>query len=434
MQLNYLSDHTNKQNKGPLFQMMFWILIVGVFTIACNNETVSEPALGEFLPTEPPGKTIAPQTTTPELIQETSTIQPAETPTTILVTSTPEEAQFPELLMMVTDVQNKGQHDEVHEVWQVNTRTQEKELIFSTSTGTNLSQTIWGDFSLAQIYVAEIKGLGTGQITWQIYEVNYETKDYRTIFPDPQVGIPRLIDTSKQGKWLRLTVENIDPISFKWWFINLETGDLFKGPFENLSLSTFAWSATDANKFALYQQPYVDENGQELPQKIVIVDLTNPDMQQTIDHEYTSLRIQPLLLWDKYNLNQLFVLTPEESYKISLVEQTWVQVAQDLAVFPGNRETQLIQSPSGKWGITTTFVRLIELGEHPQVVEKFDEIIGRDHRFLTWHSDWAIIATGTQIGIYEIGNPSKLIGTIDLNAYDFANIEASSVLATPLER
>lgn len=340
----------------------------------------------------------------------------------------------PELLIAVIEVKQKGDANEFHEVWLVDTLTGEKRLIFTTTSGTRLTQILWGDEQSSILYVAEIKGIGEGHPTWQLYAVNYELGSSQAFFAEPLDGVPRLLDTSAQGKWLRIWVDYFDPTSFEWWFINTEDGTVIRNDPADRYLSGFVWSPNKPDVFAYFQEATLDGDNR-IPQRIIISETPNFEVLDIIEYQYTSFGSEPMLMWDMSTPEQIMFLTPGETFTIDLTERQWTKIAQDLDVFPGDGFTQLLKSPSGQWAITTTFIRVIQLQDTIQVVERFEDKIDQGHVFLSWYDnkDWIIIAAQDgKVQVYELGN-LDLLKEINLNDYGFTSPRSSTVLAQPLE-
>lgn len=370
-------------------------------------------------------------TTTPIVETVTSTATPTATPSL-----TPTPVILPKLLVVVIEVRKKGEADEFHEIWMVDTSIGEKWLVFTTTAGTRLTRTMWGGEQSDNLYVTEIKGIGEGHITWQLYEVNYQTGDSRAFFEEALEGLPRLRDTSTQGKWLRVLVEYpISQAPNETWFMNTEDNSLIKTDQYEHYFFGFVWSPLEPDIFAYFRQATIN-NDRQVPQSIVISEVTNFEILDTIDYRYTSFRSRPLLMWDLSTPKEIMFLSPGETYMIDLAERQWKQVAQNLDVFPGDGHTRLVKSPSGRWAVTTTFIRVIELNAAPKVVERLEDRIGQRVGFLSWYNDqdWIVIATpdGT-VQIYELGGNFDLLREINLIDYGFTSPGSHTILAKRLE-
>jgi hypothetical protein len=184
----------------------FIALAIGFFLVSCTNSAIELEGEDNLAQSNQLQTRSLPQTTL-SLAPAFSTSTPDWTPTTIPVLSltpepsltitrtvetiiptatptatpslTPTPVILPELLVVVIEARQKGEADEFHEIWMVDTSTGEKRLVFSTTAGTRLTRTMWGGEQSDILYVTEIKGVGEGHITWQLYEVNYQTGNSR---------------------------------------------------------------------------------------------------------------------------------------------------------------------------------------------------------------------------------------------------------------
>lgn len=272
-------------------------------------------------------------------------------------------------------------------------------------------------------------------MTWQLYEVNYETGNSRAFFTEPMKGVPSLLDLSTQGKWLRIWVDYFEPISFEWWFINTDDGTVTRNDPADRYLSSFVWSPDEPDVFAYFQEATTDSDGSRIPQSVVISTVTNNF--ETLDkYQFTSLTSGPLLMWDSSTPEQISFFALGEMYIVDLTTGQRAQIAEGLDVFPDDRWTQLLKSPSGQWAVTTTFIRAIQLNDPVQVVARFEDKVGQGHRFLSWYDDKDWIAISTRDGkvqIYELGDNFDLLREINLNDYGLNSPEPATILAKPLQ-
>lgn len=356
----------------------------------------------------------------------TPTTAPSETPTT---------SPWPELLVAAVTIQKKGEADEVHEIWLVDTLSEEKRLVFTTTPGTRLTQMLWGGEQSDILYVAEIKGIGEGHLIWQLYEVNYGTGESRAFFTEPMEGVPSLLDMSTQGKWLRIWVDYFEPTSFEWWFVNTDDGTATRNDPDDRYLSSFVWAPDETDVFAYFQEATTDSDGNRIPQSVVISKVTN-DFETLHKYRFTGLTNGPLLMWDPSSAEQILFYASGQMYTVDLSTEQWTQVAEGLDVFPEDRWTQLLKSPSGQWAVTTTFIRAIRLIDPIQVIARFEDKVGQGHRFLSWYGDEDCIVISTRDGkvqIYKLGGNFDLIREINLNEYGLASPESATILAKPLQ-
>ncbi len=463
MNKHYFSHLTWKLALGNRWRLgtTLMALVLTVFLVGCMSTTIApetETFPGELnqpqaassqavLPSTPvltaTSTTIPTLTSTPTLEVTSTSIANTPTPTwtpTTAPSTTPTPIPLPDLLVAVVKVQQKGEADEFHEIWLVDTSTGEKSRVFTTTPGTRLTQMMWGDEQSDILYVAEMKGLEEGYPTWQLYQVNYETGSSRTFFAEPMEGTPTLLDLSTQGKWLRISVNYFEPISFEWWFINTSDGTVIKNDPVDRYLSGFVWSPNEPDVFAYSQESTIDEAGRRIPQSVVISEATNFEVLDTIKYRYTNGGGTPLLMWDMSMAEQILFFTLGEMYVVDLTTREWTQIAEDLDVFPGDGRTQLLKSPSGQYAVTTTFVIVIQLKDPLEVVKRFgDELgLGQRYKFLfrSWYGDrdWIVLSAGDGIvQIYELGGDFKLLREINLYDYGFASPEASAILAKPLQ-
>ncbi|MCA9933922.1 MAG: hypothetical protein H6662_00185 [Ardenticatenaceae bacterium] len=434
-------------------------LVLALFLVGCTNANIKpegESFPGESNQPQTPASQAALTSTpvftwtataiptlTPMPDLEATSTSIANTPTstwtpTTAPSATPTTAPSPELLVVAVEVQQKGEADEVHEIWLVDTSTEEKRLVFTTTPGTRLTQMMWGGEQSDILYVAEMKGLGEGYPTWQLYEVNYETGSSRAFFAEPMEGAPSLLDLSTQGKWLRISVNYFEPISFEWWFINTGDGTVIKNDPADRYLSGFVWSPNEPDVFAYSQESTIDEAGRRIPQSVVISEVTNFEVLDTIKYRYTNWGGTPLLMWDMSMAEQILFFTLGEMYVVDLTTRQWTQIAEGLDVFPGDGRTQLLKSPSGQWAVTTTFTMVIQLNDTLEVVKRFGDELGQRRKFgfRSWYGDrdWIVLSAGDGIvQVYELGGDFKLLREINLNDYGLASPEAATILAKPLQ-
>ena len=422
-------------------------LILSLILAGCNNATI-EPELQSSPDRVNPQQTLSasqtvlnntstPTSETTPTPEETSspiatkpsptsmpTMTPSSTPTTLL----------PELLIAAIEVKQKGEADEFHEVWLVNTLTGEKRLAFTTTPGTSLTKIKWGPEQSNILYVAEIKEKGENHIVWQLYEINYETGDNREFFTEPLEGLPTMLDLSAQGKWLRIWVSYSEPGSLEWWFINTEDGTITRYDQDAPYLSGFVWSPNEPDEFAYSQEASVNGDTRT-PQSLIISKMPDFETINTIDYQYTNWGGEPLLMWDSSEPEHILFFTLGEMYIVDLDEKEWDQIAQGLDVIPGDGYTQLLKSPSGQWAVTTTFIRAIKLNDVPKVAERFDDKIGLGHEFLSWYNDrdWMVISTRDgRVLTYAPGDNFDLIREVNLNDYGLTSPGLSTLLAKPL--
>lgn len=431
-------------------------LVLAVFLVGCTNANIepeTDTLPGELnqqqtvssqvaLPITP----VLTTTPTPDLEVTSPSIAntppPTWTPTTA-PSATPTPIPLPELLIAVVEIQQKGEANEFHEIWLVDTSTEEKRLVFTTTPGTRWTEMMWGDEQSHNLYVAEMRGFEEGHPTWQLYEVNYETGSSRTFFAKPMEGAPSLLDLSTQGKWVRIWVDyfdpiSFDPISFEWWFINAGDGTVVRNDPADRDLSGFVWSPDEPDVFAYFQRSTVNETGGGIPQSIVISEVTNFELLDTIEDRYISWEGEPLLMWDSSVPEQILFLAMDEMYIVDLTSRQWTQIAQGLGVLSGNSLTQLLKSPSGQWVVTTRFIRVIQLNDPLEVVKRFGNEPSQGHKFLflSWYGDKDLIGLSAGEGIvqvYELGGDFKLLREIDLHEYGFTSPGTSDILAMPLK-
>lgn len=427
-----------------------WLLVVGMlfFLVGCRQGDAFE---------ESPTQQIALHTTsssptavatrtaviTPTLNLPTptpSTMPPTLAPTQMPTpTTSPSPTPFPtpQLLIAVIEVKQRGEADERHDIWLVNTVTEDKRLVFTASPGTGVTKMMWGGEGSDTLYITEMQGLDEGFPIWQLYEVNYETGQSRAFFAEPMEGTPTLLDLSAQGKWLRLRVDYWDHISFDWWFIHTEDGTVVKNSLGDPYLYGFVWSPNEPDLFAYSQKSTLDADNRQIPQGIVISQLPDFTVLDIINYRYTGWGGDPLLLWDLSEPEHILFLARGEIHIVDLTENQWNRIAQGLDIFPGDGITKLLKSPSGQWAVTTTYIRVIQLNDTIQIVARFEDKVGRGHKFLSWYGDedWMVIATRSNlVQIYELGGDFNLLWSINFGAYGIRLREPSAILARPLEQ
>lgn len=425
----YLSSFFYNIRTGKMFN----IVILTLFLIGCTStETINTPTLNPtttllpFLETASPTVTFTPEFVLRPSPTQTSTRQPTST---ITPTLTPTPIILPELLIAAVEVKNKGEENESSDVWVIDTFTQEKKLVFTATLGTQEIELMWAETQTNILYISEIKGGDANEpINWQFYEVNYKTGESHPFFSERVGGYPDLIDLSFGGKWLCVLVNYFE--TFEWWFINVENGEVIKNLPQERYLDGFVWSPNEPNTFAYYEKPAYDGN-QIMPQKIVISQL--PDFETLGTLEYDGIWMEsPLLLWGASNPEQLLFFSLGQMYQIDLNSEQWVQIAQGLGIFPGDLHTQIFQSFSGQWAITTRYIQLISLNIPTQVFDAFSQS-DYYHQFLFWYNeeDWGMIVTDDGIQVYDFGNGFALLREIRLVEYGLTTLASYATIAKP---
>ncbi len=209
--------------KALVISLVFWLLLVG-----CNDTNLSEPQLesGSSINAEAP-TVAAPQTPIPTATTHENPL-PTLIPTLTSETTLP-SVQPLNLLVAGFQITDKGKDNETYELWLINSRTQEKQLVFTTPPGKQTSTMMWGGVQSDFLYVLEVKGTEDGYNAWQLHGINYKTGISEPFFDKYETGFPRLLDISVQGKWIRLLVEDLSSAEIgEIWFISTKDGTVVK--------------------------------------------------------------------------------------------------------------------------------------------------------------------------------------------------------------
>lgn len=418
------------------------IVVFTLFLISCTRTEVTTILTGEstsILLPSPSAISVTPffetpattATSTPEIVLQPSPTQtPVPQPTsTTTPTLTPTPIILPELLIAAVEVKNKGEANEYREVWVIDTLTQAKNLVFTSTPKARLLQLVWAENQTDNLYISEIRGGDANEpVNWQLYEVNYNTGETNPFFLERVAGLPTLINLSFGGKWLCVWVNYFE--TFEWWFINMENGEVIKNLPQERYLDGFVWSPNESNTFAYYEAPAYDGN-QITPQKVVISQLPDFETLDAIEYDGTWMQ-SPLLLWGTSNPEQLLFFSLDQIYQIDLNSKRWVQTAQGVDTFPGNHYTKIFQSFSGQWAITTMPIQIISLSNYPQVFDNF-RLVNPYNDFLSWYNqeDWSIIGTNSGVEIYDLEHNFALLRKVRLPDYGFTAIEPYSAIAKP---
>ena len=370
------------------------------------------------------------------VVEATQTPQFAPTPTltpSVLSSSTPaSRIPLADVLIAAIEIKNQGMEDEIHDLWLTNTATEEKQLLFSTSLGTRLTTMKWGGAVTNFIYILEIKGVGEGNISWQLYEVDYETGSSRPFFEQRIENFPKLLDISAQGKWLRILVEDLESGFVETWFVETTGGQTIK---TEKYFKGFVWSPNNSDVFA-YSQNVFDTGEVDSPQSVIISDVMSLSVLDSIDYEYTTWGGEPWLVWTSSEPNHILFLVLGQMFIVDLVEKEWSLIAQNIDVAPGDGPLSI--SPSGKWlsvqGATLT-VSAIQLQSSFDVAHYFDAVIPGYHVFLSWYDneDWMIIATqDARVQIWTLDDGKELLREISLDEFGINSQGLHAILAKAL--
>lgn len=357
---------------------------------------------------------------------------------TIISTSSP--SVFPELLVASFQIEHKSKENEVYELWTLNSRTLEKRLVFTTSPGKQISTMMWGEANSDLLYVLEVKATEEGYNAWQLYGVNYQTGTSKPFFDEYEVGFPRLLDISAQGKWIRILVEDLSsPGIGDLWFINTQDGSII---ISEQFFFGFVWSPNDPDIF-IYSQNAYDTHYEKMPQSVIIREVTNLEILDKIEYEYTNWDV-PSLVWHPLERDRILCFYFDEMYMIDLVGKRWTlmnQVNQSF-FFPTNSELRkaIYASPSAKWLVFeyrgSGGVEVVNMSEIGKETFHFLDKIGQRHQFLSWYDgkDWAIVATESgDVRVYELGGDFNLQRKISLAENGITAPEWYTTIAKPLD-
>ncbi len=424
-----------------LIILAFCLISTGCISSTDNSETeISQTASATEGIKEQP--TNYPANVESDFIVSQEPPQPLLTPNTLVPTSVPALVpsntltfpRFPELLIAVVQVRQRGEENETHEIWLMDTHTKENRLVLTTTPGTRLTSMIWGVQS-DTLYVVEIKGVGEGKLTWQLYEVNYATGMSKAIFDNSIEGLPRLTDISAKGKWLRLIVQHPPSPAEETWIVNTENGQLTK---TDQYFPGFVWSPIDPDVFAHSQNSF-DTKDENTLQSVVIRDVINFEIIDAIEYKNTNWGNEPTLVWHPLKPEQITFFILNEVYQVNLMQKSWNLVTQDLQISYGGAYREKFKvSPSGEWLLTQPIwdVEVIQVDNIDGQPFHFEDKLHEKHRFLAWYddNDWAIIVTESgDIQVYELGDDIILLDEIDLNNYGITLLDLNSILAKAFE-
>lgn len=415
--------------KALIISLVFWLLLVG-----CNDMDSPEPQLESISSINAESSTVAtPQTPIPIATTHASPL-PTLTPTLISDTTLPSTHPL-NLLIAGFQITDKGKDNETYELWLINSRTQEKQLVFTTPPGKQTSTMIWGGIQSDFLYVLEVKDTEVGYNAWQLYEINYKTGTSNPFFDENESGFPRLLDISAQGKWIRLLVEDLSSAEIgEIWFINTEDGTIVKS--EQFFFG-FTWSPDDPDKFA-YSQNVSDTRDEKTPQSIIIRKVPELEIQDIIDYQYTNWGSDPSLVWHPVNHDQIFVFVFDEAYLVDLTQRSWSLITQDFLFLPDNTLRQTINiSPSGKWLLLeySGYIDIVQLSNLEVDAIHLKDEINQRHLFLSWYNnDTATIVTEAgDVGAYELGENLMLLGEVNLEDYGLVIPEWYTTIAKPIQ-
>jgi hypothetical protein len=370
---------------------------------------------------------------TPSNLMPLEVIETAPIP---IIISTSSPSVFPELLVASFQIEQKSKKNEVYELWILNSRTLEKRRIFTTTPGKQISTMMWGEANSDLLYVLEVKGTEEGYNAWQLYEVNYQSGTGKPFFDEYEAGFPRLLDISAQGKWIRILVEDLSsPGIGDLWFINTQDGSAI---ISEQFFFGFVWSPNDPDVFAYSQN--ASDTHYEKPQSVIIREVTNFEIIDKIDYEYTNWDA-PSLVWHTLERDRILFFYFDEMYMVDLVEKSWTLVNQGF-LFPQNGELRkaIHVSPSAKWLVFeyggSGGVEVVNMSDIGKETFHFSDKIGQRYQFLSWYDgkDWIVIATeGGDVRVYELGGDFNLQRRINLAENGITAPEWYTTIVKPLD-
>lgn len=356
------------------------------------------------------------------------TLMPEATVTSIpTLSATSPSISFPGMVVASINIVKDEANNEIQELWLVDSRTHEKQLLFTGAPGAILTSLKWGIIHPDTLYVTEARGIGTGSLTWQLYEINFEVGTTSPIFTNFMEGLPSLMDVSFQGKWLRLLVEYPpSPDIGDVWFINVEDNTVIKS---DDYYAGFVWSPNNPDLFAHSQnsQDIADEN---TPHSIMIRELPSQEIVDTIEYQHTNWGGEPFLLWHSELPDRIVVLILDQLFVVDLIQRNWSYVTGHLQFNP---EDEFTISPSGKWLLILSRwgVKAIQLENIEEDAFVFEDRISQRHWFLSWYgnSDWVIILREDgNIVVYELGEEFELLEEFNLSEYGISPASSAGVV------
>jgi hypothetical protein len=132
--------------------LAFCLLLAGCISLTDNSETEANQTSSaseniEEEPTSFPDNLESDFVVSEEPLPQPSLTPPMLTTTltsTLTSSNTSTSVDFPEMLLATIQIKQKGEEDETHEVWLMNTQTEENRLVFTTTPGTRLATMKWG--------------------------------------------------------------------------------------------------------------------------------------------------------------------------------------------------------------------------------------------------------------------------------------------------
>ncbi len=328
---------------------------------------------------------------------------------------------YPNLLVATIQIKNKGKDDEVHEIWMIDTQNQEKNLIFATTPGTRLSLIDWGSEQSNLLYVLEIKGIGEGNLTWQLYQVNYLTGVEKTFFDEPQDGLARLADFSSEGKWLRLVIEDMISLNEETWLINTIDDSVIK---LEKNYASFVWSPNEPDIFAHWQSP-ITEHNEAAPFGIVIRNINTLEDEEMINLGSLDWGSNPFLIWSLNESNHLKIFFHDEVYEVDLRQGNWNLISDQLKMLPGDIfDQRFLLSPTENWLLSQPLqnIEVVQTNALDEQPFRFEDISEQKREFLSWCSgninECIITATENgEIQVFQLGEDFRLLNNVNLNDY-----------------
>lgn len=341
-------------------------------------------------------------------------------------------SMLPDILLAGIKIIDKGQETETHEVWLIDAKNNQENLVFTTSPGRQISTLFWGGSSSKNLFVLEVKDSGNGYNIWQINKLNYEEKSNEQIFDNHEPGFPRFLDISAGGRWLRILVTDLtSPDIGKIWFLNTEdntvirTEDFFYG---------FAWSSSDPDKFA-YLQELSNSDDVQLTEKIIIKRLPDLEIDNNLNVDSINLGVDTVSVWNLEDKDQIYVFGTQAAYLADLQKGTLSLKTSNYIFLPDNSVSQNVNlSPSGKW-LLLEYSGLIEVANletmNPNTI-RIENDENQRKIFLSWYKnlDMAIlISENREILIFDLNNSMFIENNIALDDLNINFSEWHSVIA-----
>lgn len=351
-----------------------------------NNEATLTPTLATSIPAISETITPTKDVKNDDLI---STLPPSSTPpiTMPLTLSPATDTPTPVISsgLYIASVQAAEDNDELtHKVWILDTVSQENELFFTSPPGSQITGMRWGPVDTDLLYVSIGWGIYEGNLTGQVYEIDYRNGTNRAILPEPLEGLPMLLDISFGGEWLRLS----SWVDQGVWFVNPKSSEVIQ---IREYLSGFVWSPIDMDTFAYWAR---------LTKSVMIVDLPEFVIVDNISNASANWGGEPSILWHPDTPTQLLFYILDDMYEIDLTQDAWQPIASGIEI-----QADIINglglnySPSGNWILSSSRggVEALQISSLESEPLEIGDEVGTEYKLIGWHTeeDWIILSTSS---------------------------------------